>query len=151
MEIYTSQIKLDTELFKELAYEKHGDFTMRPDMHLHNTTGCPTCNSSKGELKIYHFLKNKKIKFIKEYRLKNYAYRYDFYLPDYDLFIEYHGEQHYKVVTTWDGEEGLKKRMKHDKIKRNLVKKVLQKEILEIPYTKFNKIIDILKKKLNIT
>lgn len=129
---------------------KHGNFYQRPDMHLHNTTGCPVCNSSKGELKIYHFLKNKKIKFIKEYKLKNYAYRYDFYLPDYNLFIEYHGEQHYKVVTAWGGEEGLKKRMKHDKIKRNLVKKVLQKEILEIPYTKFNKIIDILKKKLNI-
>lgn len=128
---------------------KHGSFYQRPDAHIHGV-GCPTCSSSKGELKIYHFLKNKKINFIQEFRLKNYGYRYDFYLPEYNLFIEYHGEQHYKPIKFFGGDVGLKNRIKHDKIKRHLVRNILQKEILTIPYTKFNKIIDILKNKLNI-
>lgn len=50
------------------------------------------------------------------------SYRYDFYLPDYNLIIEYDGEQHYFPVNFggWDELElhrQFKKTQEHDKIK----------------------------------
>lgn len=146
---YSKVIYKGNKINVEIICPKHGSFFQRPNNHL-SRIGCPVCSASKGELKIFYFLKNNNINFIQEYKIENYKYRYDFYLPDHGLFIEYHGEQHYKVVEHFDGVEGLKKRMKHDKIKRKLVKNVLKKEMLTIPYTKFDKIISILKKKLNI-
>ena len=40
--------------------------------------------------------------------------RYDFYLPDFNTFIEFDGEQHYHEVDFFGGEEGLETRMEKD-------------------------------------
>lgn len=68
---------------------------------------CPKCKQSKGEYKISQYLQNKDIKFIKEYCIhssfSNRKYiKVDFYLPDYNIFIEYNGIQHYQPVA-FDG------------------------------------------------
>ena len=54
--------------------------------------------TSLGEQMIEIVLSYNNISFTKEYPvvIDNRHFRYDFYLPDYDLFIEYHGIQHYK-------------------------------------------------------
>lgn len=63
-------------------------------------SGCPKCRCSKGEKKIDSFLKEKEITFIYEKTFsdlkgtKNRVLSYDFYLPEYNLLIEYQGEQH---------------------------------------------------------
>lgn len=44
----------------------------------------------------------------------------DIWIPEIQVAIEYQGEQHYKVVKHWGGEEGLKKRMENDKKKKRL-------------------------------
>nr|DAK00220.1 MAG TPA: restriction enzyme [Bacteriophage sp.] len=44
----------------------------------------------------------------------------DIYIPDLRIGIEYQGEQHYKVVEHFDGEEGFKKRQELDNRKRQL-------------------------------
>lgn len=55
---------------------------------------------SKGEERIVDFLSDNDIKFEKEKEFKglnglgNEPLRYDFYLPEFNLLIEYHGEQH---------------------------------------------------------
>lgn len=58
-------------------------------------------NTSKGEEKIIKILKENKIPFIREKTfkdLKNGKLRYDFYLPDKDILIEYDGEQHFQQI-----------------------------------------------------
>ena len=55
---------------------------------------------------------------------KNVNYlRFDFYLPDYNILIEYDGRQHFEVVDIWGGEEGLKKTKINDNIKNRYCEK----------------------------
>ena len=42
--------------------------------------------------------------------------KFDFYLPEYNLCIEYDGIQHFKVIG-WNTQEKLNKTQEHDKIK----------------------------------
>ena len=79
---------------------KHGQFRQRPDSHI-NGKGCRKCNRSKGELIIAKYLDNKKINYEDQYTFKNQPKhlsrcQFDFYLPKYNLVIEYHGIQHFE-------------------------------------------------------
>lgn len=70
--------------------------------------------------------------------IENTMYRFDFYLPDYNLMIEYDGEQHYMPVNFGENdtklmEEKLKIRQKNDQIKNNYCK-VNNIDLLRIPY-----------------
>ena len=63
------------------------------------------CLKSKGEEKIGKILTDNNIKFLKEYSFSNCLnpetgtrLYFDFYLPDYNILIEYNGEQHYKEI-----------------------------------------------------
>jgi very-short-patch-repair endonuclease len=42
---------------------------------------------------------------------------FDFYIPEFNMCIEYDGEQHFKAVDYFGGEDGLKIRQIHDRIK----------------------------------
>lgn len=77
----------------------HGDFEQTPNGHLQGQ-GCPICRSSKGEILIASILDKYNIKKEREYKLPELVsnYEYDFYLPDYRILIEFHGEQHYKYI-----------------------------------------------------
>jgi hypothetical protein len=48
----------------------------------------------------------------------------DFWIPDKMLAIEYNGEQHYKSISHWGGDEGLKSRKANDRKKKRLCKKL---------------------------
>lgn len=61
--------------------------------------GCPYCNHlSKGEEYVKNVLNELGINYIRQYCIKTDKRHYsiDFYLPEYNLAIEYNGEQHYK-------------------------------------------------------
>ena len=65
---------------------------------------CPYCsNNFKGENKIMDFLRNNNIEFIPQYVYEECKYiqpmPFDFYLPKYNLCIEYDGEQHFKPIS----------------------------------------------------
>ena len=64
-------------------------------------------------------------------------YRYDFYLPQYNLFIEYDGEQHFKPVRFYGNEEDaeivFKRTQEHDKIKNRYCEEN-NINLLRIPY-----------------
>lgn len=89
--------------------------------HLLYNTGCPLCNVSKGENQVKKWIEEHNIKF--EYQKKfddcndKRPLPFDFYLPDYNTCIEYDGEQHYKSINYFGGEDGLEVRQLHDKIK----------------------------------
>ncbi len=76
---------------------KHGKFYQKVFDHLQGS-GCQSCNSSKGERKIEELLKNHNIKYIKEYKVPDSNLRFDFYLPEYNIAIEYDGELHFKNI-----------------------------------------------------
>lgn len=83
--------------------------------------GCPSCNESKGEKRIHKWFDSFNIvcerqKIFNDCKDKR-PLPFDFYLPNYDCCIEYDGEQHYRSVDYFGGEEGFKKRVEHDKIK----------------------------------
>ena len=76
-------------------------FKARPKDLISGHSFCPKCSkkASKGERKIMNWLEQEKISFIKE-KIFNWSdqKRYDFYLPEQNLIIEYHGIQHYKEI-----------------------------------------------------
>jgi len=78
---------------------KHGEFEQIPKNHL-APQGCPICKSSKGELAILGILEKYNINYKREYRIvdEKYLLYYDFYLPDHNVLIEFHGRQHYEFI-----------------------------------------------------
>lgn len=59
--------------------------------------GCPICRLSKMELTTQQALEQLEVKYIKQYskRIQDRPLRYDFYIPEYNLFIECQGYQHF--------------------------------------------------------
>ena len=104
----------------------------------HNTTSCGCLKSSIGEDHIEEFLLNNKINYIKEYTRPEWIFqdsksqgRFDFYLPDYNILIEFDGIQHYREVSGWT--YSLKRVQQHDKIKNNWAAQSHLK-LIRIPY-----------------
>lgn len=80
---------------------KHGEFWQIPSNHIHKThpRGCPECKQSYPEQLIANYLKNNNIEYVYEKKfdwLKKQTI--DFFLPMYNIGIEYQGEQHFKPV-----------------------------------------------------
>lgn len=121
----------------------HGEFEQRADAHLHGQ-GCPKCKSSKGEKEIENFLLSKGINFLQQWEIpidisinKTGKAYLDFYLPDYNLAIEYNGKQHYTPVKYFGGELRYEKQLERD----NYIKKYCKSEnikLLEIRYDVHN-------------
>jgi len=109
---------------------------------------CPECNYYKGERRISYYLMNNKITYTpqKIYNnligLKNGNLSYDFYLPDYNLLIEYQGNFHDGSGTEFT-KINLKQQQEHDKRKK---KYALDNNInlLEIWYWDYDNIEEIL-------
>lgn len=132
---------------------KHGIFKQRPYAHLSNR-GCPECKiKSKGELFIVSWLNDHKIEYVVQKSFpdcKNeFSLRYDFWLPEINLLIEYDGEPHFKSVEYLNGDEGLKYRKHCDKIKTEYAEK-MNIDLLRIPYTQINEIPQILEEKIMV-
>jgi predicted nucleic acid-binding Zn-ribbon protein len=83
--------------------------------------GCPKCNESHGEKNISNYLNINHIDYIPQHTFDDCKdirkLPFDFYIPELNMCIEYDGEQHFKAVDHFGGEEGLKTRQFHDQIK----------------------------------
>lgn len=91
-----------------------------------HTLSCGCKKSSKWEEFIAKCLDSMNINFIQQYTFadclniqKNHALPFDFYLPDYNIAIEYDGEQHVKPIDMYGGEEKFKIQKRNDGIKDN--------------------------------
>ena len=110
---------------------------------------CPYCNIIKGEKRILDFLIKNNISFKSQ---KSYddllgvgggKLSYDFYLLDFNILIEYQGEQHEHPVDIFGGEKQFNIQQEHDNRKRNYALNN-NIELLEIWYYDFANIEDIL-------
>lgn len=114
--------------------------------------GCPHCNKiSKGELKIYNYLLQNNITFFREHKfnncINNRRLRFDFYLPEKNIIIEFNGIQHYKPISIFGGEEKFKLNQQNDKIKIKYCNDNNIQMII-IPYWDYDNIENILSKYL---
>ena len=106
----------------------HGPFFVTPHNHLIDC-GCPQCSMSSGELLISKFLDSNNIQYISQYQIpinKNInssgIAKIDFYLPKYNVFIEYNGIQHYVPIKHFGGELKFEQQQKRDEFVRKYCK-----------------------------
>jgi len=143
---YSLVIYLNDSSKVNIVCKEHGIFKQSPNNHLAGA-GCKSCYESKGEKAIKKYLEYKGIKYISQHSFdgckdKRKLY-FDFFLPDYNLLIEYDGEQHYKSIKHYGGDIGFKKRQEYDKIK-NIFAKNNNINLLRIKFNEFNDIDKIL-------
>jgi len=94
---------------------------------LYNNTACPFCKMSKGEKSIKKYLDLKKIEYKIEYRFDDCRYirplPFDFFLPEYNICIEYDGIQHFEPISFFGGDFSLIRNKKIDLIKSTFCSK----------------------------
>lgn len=140
----------------QIICKKHGVFEQTPTNHL-SGYGCPKCKESHGELKVEEYLKNNKICYKAQYPVKleqkmfsRNNLKIDFYLPEYNTFVEFNGEQHYKFKKMFHkSKEGFNKQVERDKRLKDYCKENKIKLIV-IKYNQIDKIEEILNKRLKI-
>lgn len=102
--------------------KKHGEFNMRPKHHTERKQGCPTCKESIGEIEISKYLDDKTITFKPQHKFddcKNVnLLPFDFYLPDYNICIEFNGIQHYQPIEFFGGINNFNTQVRRDEIKK---------------------------------
>lgn len=132
----------------EIKCDKGHIYNMSPDS-IKSGSRCPVCNISKGEEAIENFLINNNFSFKRQHVLKGcrykWALRFDFYVPDLNLLIEYDGIQHFEDVAFDGKKSNLKSIQKRDTIKNDYCKKN-NLPLLRIHYKDFDNINVILSK-----
>ena len=103
----------------------HGEFEQRPVEHLRGC-GCQACKESKGEKKVREYLIENNIIYNPQHKFTDCKHKnelpFDFYLPEFNLCIEYNGAQHYRPIKWFGGTETLKKIKLRDNIKKEYCK-----------------------------
>jgi len=128
----------------------HDIFEQLPYDHL-NGCGCPKCQKSKNELFIENILNEKNIEFETQKTFEGCKYKrklkFDFYLPLYNICIEYDGQQHFEKYRFEKDNSKLNIRQLRDKIKTDFCKNN-NIELIRIKYN--DNIDDSLFKKLKL-
>ena len=125
--VHNSKYNYDDVIYKNartkiiINCDKHGSFSQRPMDHLNAKQGCPVCKESKGESIVTNFLKQYNIKYKPQKSFDDLRHKsllfFDFYLTELNICIEFDGEQHFRTVMGWGGEEGFKILQLRDKLK----------------------------------
>lgn len=133
--------------------KEHGLFNQKPSLHIKGM-GCPQCKKSLGENKIKKYLDKKEIVYIQQYKILNEnlfcrqkKMFVDFYLPQQNVFIEFNGAQHYVSVDYFGGDKTFERQKERDMALRQYCKEHKIK-LVEIPYTEYNNIDNILNKEI---
>lgn len=110
----------------EISCDKHGVFYQKPRDH-YRGSGCPKCQSSRGENSVRLILQGLGIKFKEQKTFEGLKYRSklkcDFYIPSSKTVIEYNGLQHYEPISVFGGLKGLQETQKRDVLKCDFLAK----------------------------
>ena len=92
---------------KDKYGNEHGIITQPCTTHLMGF-GCPKCHASRLEVQTEHYLKERGFDYIHQKRFSWLGRQsLDFYLPSLNIAIECQGEQHYRAVTHFGGDDNL--------------------------------------------
>ena len=114
------------------------------ELRANRKTCCSYCSSSTGENIIENLLKQNNIEYIKEYVFplekseRNGIFRFDFYIVEDNYIIEFDGEQHFKPVDWFGGQDSFEMIKQRDFEKNELCKKY-NIPLIRIPYTQIKK------------
>lgn len=132
--------------FINITCPDHGVFTQYLYFHEYGH-GCSECNSSsRGENCIKNYLDNKNIKYNRNHIFEDCknkkGLRFDFYLYEMSIIVEYDGEHHF-IENKYFGKGNLEYVRKNDEIKNQYC---LDNDIkmIRIPYYDFEKIDEVL-------
>ena len=103
---------------------------------INKLNGCPICSGSKGERFISDFLSRKNIAYDCQYTFSDYPirfYKYDYYLRNYNVLVEFDGKQHFQEVKFFSKSMSFEKRVTIDNIKNEYAFE-RKKPLLRIPY-----------------
>lgn len=131
-EVHGDYYKYDMSNYKTLhskikiSCSENHIFHQKVSNHLQGK-GCPICRESLGERTIRLILENENIDYIREKKFDGCVFvrrlPFDFYLPKYNICIEYDGIQHFKPIKQFGGESEFIKTQKKDKIKNEYCSK----------------------------
>lgn len=126
-------------------------FFSAPHTMLSNGNGCSNCTTSRGENRIKEWLNDNGFKYNTQHIFEDCkdvrVLPFDFYIPSYNVAIEYDGIQHFEPKDFFGGEESFNKLKEHDSIKSNYcVENNIR--LLRIPYYRYDEIESILKDEL---
>lgn len=125
------------------------EFTMKTHNFITLHQRCPFCkvdprgnNTSKGVKLIESYLDEHEIQYVREYRYDdlrswraNIMLPFDFYLPEFNILIEYDGEQHFRPTELFGGIESFNRLKENDK-RKDAYATEKGITLLRIPYTK---------------
>lgn len=148
-EILESYINIDTKIkFRHKTCQTIFDISPYKFIYRHNKKYCPICyyKKSHGEILIATYLENHDIDYQKEFKFPALPNRrYDFYLPNEKIAIEYDGIQHYQYQSFFHNGDinNFYKQQEIDLIKNEycLVNNI---QLFRIPYTEEDNIFQIL-------
>lgn len=123
---------------------------------LKNGQGCPNCSTSKGELKVKEFLDIHKINYIQQKTFEDCIdkerLKFDFYLPNNNIAIEYDGQQHFMPVDFANKGKEWANNLFQNNVRKDNIKDIYCKDnninLIRIPYFEYDNIFDILASKL---
>ncbi len=147
---YSSVEYINCKTKVKIICKEHGMFTITPNDHL-NRQGCAKCSSSKGENKIMNILIDKCVIFESqktfEYCKNKHKLPFDFYLPEYNICIEFDGKQHFEPINFFGGKDAFNKTKINDNIKNKYCSDNNIK-LIRIPYYNYENIEHILNDEL---
>lgn len=118
---------------------------IRASHFLYDGCRCTRCKPYKNEERIKEFLESKNISYIPQKTFDECKYKqkllFDFYIPLWNLLIEYDGEGHFRPIFTSEEEFKIAKIRDSEKNKFAVNNKI---NIIRIPYWRQNEIEDIL-------
>lgn len=136
---YSKVIYINSYTPVEIICPLHGPFWQNPSSHIsrRHPNGCPVCCESSGERTIRVFLEKHKISFKAQKEFEDCKYKdtlpFDFYLPDFNICIEFQGKQHYDPQEYFGGQKTFELVQIRDQIKKEFCKKE-NINLIEIPY-----------------
>ena len=114
-------------------------YVVTSDLTIGNTMSCGCHNISHGEMRVKKYLDNNNIYYVPQKKFDDCRDQlplpFDFYLPAYNTCIEYQGEQHYRPIEYFGGEEKFVVLQNHDNIKSEYCKQH-KINLITIPYNK---------------
>jgi predicted Zn-ribbon and HTH transcriptional regulator len=111
--------------------------------HIRRGQSCPRCRSSHGERAIHEYLSKNEILYIPQKRFDGCRHKkrlpFDFYLTDYNVCVEYQGEQPFKPFKRFGGIKKFEENQIRDVIKSNFCENNNIKLFI-IPYWEYKNI-----------
>ena len=148
---YSKVIYAGSFIKVEIICPDHGSFWQEPGTHTHRDR-CPSCKESRGEASIAKWLDKRGVQYERQKTFDECIninkLKFDFYLPNHNLCIEYDGRQHFKPVDYLGGKKRFEYTKKNDLIKNKFCKDA-NIRLLRIGYFDFKRIGEILKDNLH--